>query len=978
MAKTVKAQIELGGKVDGSLLKSMATAEKQMALLKRAGGAVGKALKIGAAAAATGAVVLAKRSVDAYKAVEEGANNVIKATGASGEAAKQLIDVYKDVSRNVVGDFGDIGSAVGELNTRFGLEGEALEAAGEQAMKYAKITGEDATKAIQDVSRMMNDAGIDSSEYAATLDKLVVAGQAAGVDVGKLTESVTANAASFKELGFTTDESIAMLASFEKSGANTTAILAGMKKGVATWEKQGESAQDGFAEFVKGVESGAVSAQDAIDIFGSRAGVAMYDAAQKGQLDFDAMYKAVTASSEGALDEVYENTLTASEKIELAWQNIDLGLAEAVAPAMEAFAAGLDPVIERLQSDEFKEAATAFGSGLADGITAAGDALGYLADNSDTVVPIVVGVAGAFVTISAVSGVASVISTVGGALSVIGVAGPAAGGGLTATAAGERAAGAAAASSVGQLLAMGGAVLMIGGGVALAALGLGIMAQSAIALASAGAPAIGVMFGLVGVVFALGAAVYFAGPALTAGAVGMLAFGIAALLVGAGIALASAGVALLAGQLPTIATYGMMAAPALMLMGVGLMLVGVGAMLAGVGLLVCAPGLLMFSAAALPAAAAVGALGAAIGLVAGPVVDMGNALGSAGWGVESIANNALPAADGLNSLSQNSQAVADSVNAAAPGITELGTAAQEASGGLAASGAALAVILASTTALYMAASGSASAFGTLNSGVQGVASGSSVASAGLTMLSGAAQASAGVVQASSQGMVASLLTLPGATSPGVAAFASFASGVSGAMSSAQSAVSSACSAMQSKVSGMHLTIPTIHVAALPHFYMSGEFNPKTKAVPTVGVSYYAAGGFTNGPVAIAGEAGTEAIISFDPRYRGENIAYWIMAGQMLGMLQPFAEGGFTDGAASDLSVEIASPTGLLATAASDTGAFGSSGGINFGGVTFAPQITVTGTGNQDVLEQLKTAEDDFFDMLDDWAADRESDYAPVF
>ena len=70
MAKTTKAVIELGGKVDGSLLKSMATAEKQMALLKRAGGAAGKALKIGAAAAATGAVVLAKRSVDAYKAVE--------------------------------------------------------------------------------------------------------------------------------------------------------------------------------------------------------------------------------------------------------------------------------------------------------------------------------------------------------------------------------------------------------------------------------------------------------------------------------------------------------------------------------------------------------------------------------------------------------------------------------------------------------------------------------------------------------------------------------------------------------------------------------------------------------------------------------------------------------------------------------------------------------------------------------------------
>ncbi len=299
--------------------------------------------------AAVPIAALGAAAVKSFTEVEKGSHAVIKATGATGKAAEELVGCYREAAVGVVGSFEDIGSATGELNTRFGFVGRELTSATELTAKYAKVTGTDATQAVQEVASLMNDAGIEAGEYSNVLDMLTVAGQASGISVSKLATSANDNAAALKEMGFSTEASIALLANFEKEGADTTGILAGMKKGVANWAEEGKNADVEFGKFVTGVQDGTVTLADAIEVFGSKAGTTMYDAAKKGQLDFKNMYDAIVNDSSGALDEVYENTLTAQDRMEVASKKIQDRLAdtggvilEKVVPVVEAVCGKID------------------------------------------------------------------------------------------------------------------------------------------------------------------------------------------------------------------------------------------------------------------------------------------------------------------------------------------------------------------------------------------------------------------------------------------------------------------------------------------------------------------------------------------------------------------------------------------------------------------------------------------------------------
>ncbi|RKJ20649.1 hypothetical protein D7X48_07880 [bacterium D16-50] len=148
-------------------------------------------------------------------------------------------------------------------------------------------------------------------------------------------------------------------------------------------------------------------------------------------------------------------------------------------------------------------------------------------------------------------------------------------------------------------------------------------------------------------------------------------------------------------------------------------------------------------------------------------------------------------------------------------------------------------------------------------------------------------------------------------------------------------------------------------------------------VPFVGGSHFgldiptipmlASGGFTDG-VSIAGEAGMEAVISFDKRYHSENVAIWEKAGQMLGTLGTSAgEGaGLTSTAGKLLTLDDFS-LGSLANDASTVIYY------DFSGFTWSPQIQTGNTGDDtdDFMAQLRAHEAEFFDWLEEFIQMRE-------
>ena len=147
----------------------------------------------------------------------------------------------------------------------------------------------------------------------------------------------------------------------------------------------------------------------------------------------------------------------------------------------------------------------------------------------------------------------------------------------------------------------------------------------------------------------------------------------------------------------------------------------------------------------------------------------------------------------------------------------------------------------------------------------------------------------------------------------------------------------------------------------------------------------ATGGFTDG-LSIAGEAGMEAVISFDPAYHEENVGYWKQAGKLLGVLDE-VELNAGAKAATAASIQMAEAE----SGAKETPQITQAGKLmelddfslgqltettiiyyDFSGFSYAPQVEAGADADkEDIVAALKEQASEFFDWLEEWIRQKE-------
>lgn len=299
-------------------------------------------------------MALGAGSMAAWNEVDDALDTVTKKTGATGDALEEMHNQVRDIATSMPTSFEEAGVAVGEVNTRFGLTGEALQSLSEDFLKFASINDTDVNNSIDTIQSTMAAFNTETEKAPEVLDLFTAAGQKTGVPIEQLAEKLKQNSVALQEMGFGLEDSVMFLADLDKSGADTGTVLAGLKGALKNATKEGKPMNEALSDMqekLKGAASDTEAAQLATELFGSKAGAAIAEYVRNGQLDFESLGTSMDDYA-GLVNQTFENTQDPIDEFQTTMNEIkDLGfeIAESVMPVVKDVLTQLKDIVAELK-----------------------------------------------------------------------------------------------------------------------------------------------------------------------------------------------------------------------------------------------------------------------------------------------------------------------------------------------------------------------------------------------------------------------------------------------------------------------------------------------------------------------------------------------------------------------------------------------------------------------------------------------------
>ena len=279
----------------------------------------------------------AAASVAAFNEVDGAMDILVQKTGATGKALEDMEDVVEHISTTIPTSFDTAATAVGEVNTRFGLTGQALDTLSTKFVQFAELNGTDVSSSIDNTQKALSAFGLGADQAGMLLDVLNRTGQNTGVSMDTLTNGLVQNGAAFQEMGLSIDQATVFMGQMEKSGANSETVMQGLRKALKNATADGIPFNQALSDLQNTIKNGKGSMDGltaSYELFG-KSGDQIYEAVKNGTIDFTqlANSQSILADSADSVGKSYEGTVDPIDQAKMAMNEAKLIGADIVTSA---------------------------------------------------------------------------------------------------------------------------------------------------------------------------------------------------------------------------------------------------------------------------------------------------------------------------------------------------------------------------------------------------------------------------------------------------------------------------------------------------------------------------------------------------------------------------------------------------------------------------------------------------------------------